>query len=369
MARADGLGYPESPAPKVSRIPDSRSLPGEAASRIRLLEATDQMLDAWPGRRASTSDNDCALVVGTGGFLYASNAELHWRDLAASAGGPAPIESFRVRAPGWGAALVATHLEMSGPILTVTTGCSSSANALLLAAEMIQRGRVRRAIVIGAEGLGAVTLAGFASLLLLDEDGCRPFDRDRAGLQIGEAVAALMLETDDHAVPQVTAARLPPTALLMGGANRCDFHHLTSARPDGGVMAAVMQDALDEAGLDAGQISVIKAHATGSIDSDAAEASAIRTVFGASPPPVTALKRYLGHTLGACGAVETAAMLGCIADGFIPAAAGFDKIDPTLKIEPIRTSLPAAPGACLLNFFGFGGNYTSLVIGTGSPRR
>lgn len=354
-APASGIGYPLDPPPLVSRIPAPASPPGEAGAAARLLDVAADAL-AQAGLDADELQaEDMALVVGTGGFLYASGAELYGRATGALPGDT----PFLVRGPDWGVALIAERFGLRGPCLTVSSGCSSSANALLLAAEMIARGRVRRALVVGAEGLSAVTLSGFDSLLLLDPEGCRPFDRDRNGLQIGEGISAIVLEAQgegdacDHA------------ALLCGGANRCDTHHLTSASPDGSVMRDVMREALTGAGIGAPDVVAIKTHATGSSDSDRAEAAALRAVFGNSLPPVLAFKRYLGHTLGGCGTLETAALAGCVADGFLPAAAGFSQIDPELGLEPLRFTRPAPGGHYLLNFFGFGGNYTSLVLRAG----
>ena len=364
---ATGIGYPISPPPLVSRFdPQYHPLgpnppPGEAASAALLLQAVEQMVQHWGADRALLADPDCALIVGSGGFLYASNAELFWRDANPAAVAASGNQPFLVRGPSWGASLISSRYRMRGPVLTLSTGCSSSANALLLASEMIARGQVCRAIVVGAEGLSAVSLAGFDALMLLDPQGCRPFDRNRAGLQLGEAVAAVLLERDDLAPAAAWPAR------IVAGANLCDTHHLTSASPDGNVMAQVMRQALAAADIDAADVIAIKAHGTGSIDSDAAEANAIASVFAGAPPPIVALKRYLGHTLGACGALETAALLACVTDGFLPAAAGFSHPDPQLGISPLRTPQRAEAGCYLLNFFGFGGNYTSLVLDLRRP--
>ncbi len=117
-----------------------------------------------------------------------------------------------------------------------------------------------------------------------------------------------------------------------------------------------------DAGLRPADVTLIKAHATGSLDNDTAEAAAMRALFGADLPPFTGIKRYLGHTLGACGAVELAALLGCLRAGFVPPAAGFTNPDPALHIVPLTDSRPAPTGPIMLNFFGFGGNYASLLI-------
>ena len=379
---ASGMGYPTDPAPLVSRLPPRNDPPGEQASALALIQTLAQMVRAWGGDPALLSQPDCGLVVGSGGFLYASNAELFWRDsgnLTVSSIAPhlglgldrqvhfrqAHLTPFLVRGPSWGASLISAHYRMRGPVQTLSTGCSASANALLLASEMLSRQKLRRVIVVGAEGLSAVTLAGFDSLMLLDPHGCRPFDRDRSGVQLGEAVAALLLEADQDPSAGARSDGSAGTARLIAGANQCDTHHLTSASPDGSVMAAVMREALTKARLATQDMVAIKAHGTGSVDSDAAEANAIKAVFGAAPPPILAFKRYLGHTLGACGALETVALTSCFNAGFMPPAAGYCHRDPRLDIAPLASTIAAQPGHYLLNFFGFGGNYTSLVLRLG----
>jgi len=352
LAAATGIGFPLDPAPLVSRFPQSLFQRGEAGAVHELMQAVDQAFAGWDGQDGALAGEDCALIVGSGGFLYASTAELYGRTM-----GYLPSDAaFKVRGPHWGAALIAERFALRGPQLTVSSGCSSSANALLIAMEMLQRGEIRHAIVVGAEGLSAVTLGGFDSLMLLDAAGCRPFDRDRTGLQIGEAVAVLVLSAESG----VRAER--PRATLRGGANLCDTHHLTAASPDGGVMRNVMHAALEQARIAPCDVVAIKAHGTGSIDSDRAEAAALCQLFGGALPPVLAFKRYLGHTLGACGSLETAALIACLQAGIMPAAAGFTHIDPELAIEPLRAPQAARAGHYLLNFFGFGGNYTSLVL-------
>lgn len=364
-ALATGLGYPSESLPMISRLPQRPGAPwceskGEQSSAAALIATVEQLLADTGDDPQSVLDGECALVMGTGGFLYASNAELYLRDRDRDRDRRSP---FEVRGPSWGADTIAGRFQMKGPTLTLSTGCSSSANALLVASEMLARGECRRVLVLGAEGANAVTLSGFASLMLLDPAGCRPFDRDRAGLRLGEGVAALLLGSPGDASGSVSNRHASSTRVeLWGGANRCDTHHLTSASPDGHMMAAVMFEAIAQAGITPADVTAIKAHGTGSPDSDAAEARAIMTVFSGSPPPVTALKGYLGHTLGACGALETAALAACLQAGFVPAAAGFTTPDPALKVSPLRQAIPFDGGLLLLNYFGFGGNYTSLVL-------
>lgn len=330
---------------------DHARFPTDEAGTERLLLRVAQEALAHSGlaEAAPAERRDCALVFGTSGFLFA--AETEYRRHYEKTG---DLSTPPLRATGWYAARIAQRLGMAGPVFTLSTACSSSANALLAASDLITRGEVRRALVIGVEGLSSITLTGFHSLMLLDPDGCRPFDSERAGLQLGEGAGALLLEAEPDADARGD--------FLRGGANLCDIHHVTSASPDGSAMRGVMEQALIGAQLEARDLRAIKAHGTGSEDNDAAEAAAMRTLFAGHPPPFTAIKRYLGHTLGACGAIETAAFLGCLRAGFIPATDGFRQTDAALGVQPITHNMSAQPGHYMLNFFGFGGNYASLVI-------
>jgi len=319
--------------------------PGAACATATMVAVAQEALRE--ARLDADALRDAALVVGTSSFLFAGEADF-WRALA----GTGVADMPPLTPPGQAALRVAGQLGIEGPVLTLTTACSSSANALLVATALLRRGEVRRALVIGVEGLSAIALSGFHSLMLLDPEGCRPFDAGRRGMQIGEAVGAVLLEVGDE----------DGGDRLLGGANLCDTHHMTSATPDGSAMRSVMEMALADAGLQPADVAVIKAHGTGSLDNDTAEAAAMRALFDDDLPPFTGIKRYLGHTLGACGAVELAAFLGCLRAGFVPPTAGFTQPDSALRITPLTEFRSAPKGVAMLNFFGFGGNYASLLI-------
>lgn len=294
---------------------------------------------------AADALQSAALVLGTSSFLFAGEAQ--YRHILASRG---ELVQPALDPPGSVALRLAGDLGIQGPVLTLSTACSSSANALLVASTLLRRGAARHALVIGVEGLSASALSGFHALMLLDPQGCRPFDAQRHGMQLGEGIGAVLLEAGDDGDQ------------LLGGANLCDIHHMTSASPDGSAMRAVMEMALAAAGLRPQDVALIKAHGTGSLDNDTAEAAAMHSLFGASLPPFTAIKRYVGHTLGACGVIELAALLGCLRAGFVPATAGFTQADTALRITPLTQSQAAPGGPVMLNFFGFGGNYASLLL-------
>lgn len=335
--------------------------PGSACANATMKTVVQEALTE--ARIDGAALRDAALVVGTSSFLFAAEAD--FRRTLADTG---KVVMPPLTTPGQAALHVARQLGIEGPVLAITTACSSSANAMLVAANLLRSGAVRRALVIGVEGLSIGALSGFYSLRLLDPQGCRPFDAQRNGMQLGEAVGAVLLEADDtpHSGDYSPGNRSRDTgASLLGGANLCDTHHMTSATPDGSAMRRVMEMALADAGLQAADVAVIKAHATGSLDNDVAEAAAMRAMFGEKLPPFTGIKRYLGHTLGACGVVELAAFLGCLRAGFVPSTAGFAHPDPALRITPLTALQPAPQGAAMLNFFGFGGNYASLLIAHG----
>lgn len=326
---------------------DHAPFPPESAGNTAAMETA--VHEALACANLSAADlSDTALLLGASSFLFAGEADFRLNLAATGKATMPPIPP-----PGRVALGLAERLGMKGPVLTLNTACSSSANALLVAASLLRRGEARRALVLGVEGLSAGALTGFYSMMLLDPEGCRPFDAKRSGMQIGEAVGAVLLEADEHKMGGDT---------LLGGANLCDTHHMTSATPDGSAMRMVMEQALADAGLEPADIAVIKAHGTGSSDNDTAETAAMRTLFGDRLPPFTGIKRYLGHTLGACGTVELAAFLGCLRAGFVPPTLGCTQPDPALHIAPLTGPLPARRGPMMLNFFGFGGNYASLIV-------
>lgn len=338
------FALPAQPHPWVNQIDRTPFGDGrEALFAMMRRAALDALAAAGVAREAL---RDTALLIGSSSFHFVNEAEYHHRYRTDSGTEHGPTCSGEVTDR------LAAELGVGGPVFAIHTACSSSANALLVGCELLQRGEVERVLVLGCEGLSAVPLGGFASLLLLDPEGCRPFDRDRRGLQLGEGFAALVLERRDGGAG----------AALVGGANLCDHYHVTSASPDGGAMEAVMREALALAGVEPGAIHGVKAHGTGSADNDAAEAAAMLRLFGAAVPPFTGFKRSLGHTLGACGAVETVALLACLRGGFLPPTLGFATPDPELGVTPLTAPLSAGRGHYLLNFFGFGGNYASLVL-------
>ncbi|MGH7653211.1 MAG: beta-ketoacyl synthase N-terminal-like domain-containing protein [Gemmatimonadaceae bacterium] len=239
-----------------------------------------------------------------------------------------------------------------GDVFGFNTACTSAANALMTAARMIKLGWYEHALVVGVEVASLPTLAGFSGLQLL-ADTLRPFDLRRNGIVLGEGIGAVVL----------SAAGADASGIhLIAGASNLDSYRVTTAHPDGRSIAALQETALAQAGVDRRDIRGIKAHGTASPMNDTSEAAGIRRVFS-EIPPICALKPYIGHTLGACGVNEFVLMTSALMAGFFPATAGFETPDPSLMIAPARETTAAHPGCYMLNYFGFGGHNTALLIG------
>jgi 3-oxoacyl-[acyl-carrier-protein] synthase-1 len=259
---------------------------------------------------------------------------------------PMPVCNYQRVAEG-----VQRALGCAGDLYAYNTACTSSANALLHAARMLDLGWYAHALVVGAELANRTTLAGFAGLQLIAHV-MRPFDAQRSGLVLGEAISAVVLS---RRAPDARALR------LVGGASNCDTSSVTTANPDGHSVASVLHEALRRTRVQPRQICGIKAHGTATPAGDSAEALGLRAAFP-EPPPLTALKPYLGHTLGACGVTELVLYAAALRAGFQPASAGFETPDPVLGLQPLTREAQAPPGHYLLNQFGFGGNNTVLVL-------
>jgi len=242
---------------------------------------------------------------------------------------------------------------LGGPDYSFNTACTSSANAFMAAEEMVTQGRLEAALVVGVELFNIVTAAGFQSLGLLAEGAMRPFDRSRGGLTLGEGCSAAVLTRRPHSARDLR---------LLGSATLCDTYSMSTTNPDGSTVERVINQALACAGVEARDIAALKVHGTASLHSDEAEAAGMRAVFD-RVPPLFALKPHIGHTFGACGLNELLLFREATAQGWLPATPGVaspERADLGMPLNQHPT--PLEPGHFLLNYFGFGGNNTSLVV-------
>ena len=313
----EGLRRGETAIGTIERF-DARSHRTHLAAEVPLPPSSGARRSSWADRFAVASAVEATRQAGltpealagagvyfgssTGGML---ESEAYYAALVGSAprrARPGMLATQQLNAPG---DAVARAVRASGPVETVSSACASGSMAIGAALRALRRGEAEVALAGGSDSLCRLTYAGFNSLRSVDERPCRPFRKDRLGLSIGEGAGVLVLETVRHA--RARGARA--VALLGGEAATCDAHHMTAPHPEGRGAAEAMALALDDAGLDPAEIDFVNAHGTGTPLNDAAEAAAMRRVFGDRLPsiPVTSTKALLGHLLGSAGAVEAVA--------------------------------------------------------------
>jgi 3-oxoacyl-[acyl-carrier-protein] synthase II len=243
----------------------------------------------------------------------------------------------------------------------VSTACSSGANALGIAADWIRAGRSAVVLCGGTDSLCHMTYAGFNALQALDRVACRPFDRERAGLTLGEGAALFVLEAWERARQRGA----PILAEFVSYGVSGDAHHLTQPRPDGTGAILAIRRALEEGGIAAEAIDYVNAHGTGTPLNDVMETRALKAVFGARAYalPISSTKSMIGHCLGAAGAIEALASVLALREGFVPPTATLEHPDPECDLDYVpKTSRSAALRTVLSNSYGFGGNNTSLIL-------
>ena len=246
-------------------------------------------------------------------------------------------------------------LRLEGPAVAVSSACSSSAKVFGAAARMIEAGLIDAAVVGGVDSLCLTTLYGFSSLQLTSARPCRPFDRDRDGISIGEAAAFFFIE-------RLPARPAPDDILLLGVGESSDAYHMSSPHPEGLGARMAMEQALAGAGLTPGLIDYINLHGTGTRSNDLAEARAVLSLFGEATR-CSSTKGTIGHTLGAAGGVEAVISALALRYGFMPAGVNTQGLDPALPLAYLLCNDALAPSRVLSNSFGFGGTNCSLIFG------
>jgi 3-oxoacyl-[acyl-carrier-protein] synthase-1 len=254
--------------------------------------------------------------------------------------------------------LVAQHLGFQHYVTTFSTACSSSANSLMQAARMIQANQLDIVLAGGCDALCKFTLNGFNTLMILDSEPCKPFDKNRKGLNLGEGAAYLLLVSDDIK----TKFQLQPIAQLIGYANANDAYHQTASSAEGVGNYLAMEGALKQAGLAPSDIQYINAHGTGTANNDSSECIAIERLFQNAIPLFSSTKGNTGHTLGACGALE--AVFSCLSlqhQQVYPSLRFQEGMEET-NIRPVTELSNCILNHVMSNSFGFGGNCSSLIF-------
>ncbi len=309
--------------------------------------------------------HETAVYVGSalGGIAFAE--EQHERYLASGIRSVAPGLALSVFA-GAAATNICIAFGLHGPAISNANSCASGAVAIGEAFKLVQTGRVDIALAGGVETpLAPLTFGSFALIRAMSRrnncpaEACRPFDLHRDGFVMGEGAALLVLEERERALER--GARL--YGEMIGYASTNDAHHMTAPLPDGREAARAMELALLDARLTPPDVGYINAHATGTSLGDAAEAAAIRSVFGEDTPPVSSTKPLHGHALGASAAIEAAVTILALHRAFLPNTRNLGAVDPTCALNHVPSGgRHGAVPVALSNSFGFGGINAALVL-------
>jgi 3-oxoacyl-[acyl-carrier-protein] synthase-1 len=346
VGQVDGL---ERPLPASLARWDCRN------NRLAWLAMTaDGFPDAVADARRRHGAGRVAVILGTSTSSIGATEDAY-RMLDPDGRFPAALRSTLVHTPHSLAYFVQDALALEGPCLTVSTACSSSAKAFAAAERMLRLGLVDAAVVGGADSLCGSVLFGFNALQLVSPGPCRPFDRRRDGINLGEAAGFALLE------------RGPGALQLIGHGESSDAHHMSSPHPAGLGAERALDDALARAGLDAAAVDHINLHGTASAKNDEVEAALVARRFGARTHAAST-KGFTGHALGSAGIVEAAFTLLALETGWMPGTLNCEEPDPScgpqIRTRPARGDVRVA----LSHSFGFGGTNCVLAFSRGDVR-
>ena len=255
------------------------------------------------------------------------------------------------------ASMVARAFDLTGPCQTIVNACSSGGAAIGHAAAWIKAGICDVAVAGGADMLCNVIHAGFLSLLITDSEPCRPFDRRRKGLNIGEGAGVVVLESQQSLQQRSGTEQ----ARLCGYGNACDAYHISTPEPTGRGLKRAIDAALAEAGLNYGDIDFINAHGTATLENDRVEGRLFSEVFPGTP--FSSTKGFTGHTLGAAGGIEAVITLLCLQRKQIVGNIGFEEPDPDFTGRPVVENASIRGRYGLSDSVAFGGNNAVLIFG------
>lgn len=268
-------------------------------------------------------------------------------------------EKYKHHPSGTTTEQMAEELGITGFVNTISTACSSAANAIMMGARLIRSNQLDRVVVGGTDSLTHFTISGFRSLMIFDPEWCRPFDETRKGLNLGEGAGYIVLESEKSL--QLTGKT--PLAKLTGWSNASDAYHQTASSPEGNGAVLAMTKALSVAHLQPTDIDYINAHGTATPNNDSSESKAFINVFEGKVPPFSSTKAYTGHTLAACGGIEAVIAVLSIQNNVL-----FPNLNHTTPIEetgliPVKQITRIENVRHVLsNSFGFGGNNSSLIF-------
>lgn len=253
---------------------------------------------------------------------------------------------------------IADYLGNVDYVTTISTACSSAANAIMLGCRMIKHGQLDRVVVGGVDALSKFTFNGFNTLMILDREWCKPFDENRKGLNLGEGAAFVVIEGENA----LNLRKGKPLAEVVGYANANDAYHQTASSPEGYGATLAITQALAMSGLNPADIDYINMHGTGTPNNDLSESMATKAVFGNDVPKFSSTKAFTGHTLAAAASIEAVISVLSLQNSMIFPNLNFTTPIADMNLIP-ETKLVNTPlNIILSNSFGFGGNCSSLLF-------
>src|SRR5881392_2267700 len=343
----------------AGQVSDDRLLAGRGKARRsrRLHRASHMMIHALKEVLVQEPRFEPELtVIGTtsGGMSYGEHYYRSLRQAGDLRRAPTWIANYPAQKPVIDAQ---ETFGISAPCQVIANACASGTNAIGHAFECVRSGRYQRVLAGGYDAISELVFTGFDSLQASTPEKCRPFDRQRTGMVLGEGAALLALENLDSA--QRRGA--PVLAEIVGYGISTDNFHSTQPDPSGVGPRQAMERALQSAEISADEVDYINAHGTATIFNDAAEGKAISQLFNGVP--VSSTKSMMGHSLGAAGAIEAVISLLALRHQFLPPNINFDALDDRLDLNVVANeSRPAVVHMALSNSFGFGGTNASILI-------
>ncbi len=325
-----------------------------ALAALNFLE--DEVRDALEEAKARYGLHRIGVVIGTStSGLY--ETESAYATLMQTGQMPADFHFLTRHAYQATPRFLQLELGLQGPCLAISTACSSAAKAIAAGQRLIVSGVCDAVLTGGVDTLCRLTLRGFHSLELVSATQCRPMDKERRGINIGEGAGLLLLEK------RRPETRDFPHVLAVGESS--DAYHMSSPHPEGRGAASAMNNALQLAGLKASAIDYLNLHATGTRLNDLAEAKAVYELFG-NQLPCSGTKGITGHTLGAAGAIEAVVALLALKYRFMPGTCGLRDTDSECRCRVLKeTRLEQNLQMVMSNSFGFGGNNASIIFSDG----
>jgi len=322
-------------------------------SRVALTALEGELRVAIESAKTKYGAQRIGVVIGTStSGLY--ETETAYAELLATDKMPNGFDFVKQHAYQATARFLQLELGLSGICFAISTACSSGAKAIAAGQRLIDNDLCDAVLVGGVDTLCRLTLRGFSSLNLVSENQCTPMDKNRQGINIGEAAGLLLLERSH--------ANNAGAIKVLAVGESSDAYHMSTPHPEGEGAALAMRNALDLAGLHVGDIDYLNLHATATRINDQVESRAVYRVFSDSLP-CSATKGITGHTLGAAGALETIIATLALKEQFIPGTVGLSEQDEECQCQLIQSSISDKPlKRAMSNSFGFGGNNASVIV-------